>query len=558
MLASSLVEVGLVAISVSYLLRQVLKGNIVSITSSIFMLVVVSLVIDTICQGVRVPLREGFSHRVREGLADEVEEVVKYAPRSIARGSLASHTTNYLEAWVRFLDTATIQVVHFVSAFIIAIGILAIHMPALAAVSLVIIAIFGVVTTIMSRKLRSMNEEVTNAKALELRYLDAIAANDIDWLMDKLTPLRKAATLAVSRTSKFYYRIFTVRSVAYKGSIYLLQVVALGAVFAQLSHKALSIPTGYLLLTTITTFCSYLWLITVTVSNMADISGLASPMAKLMAHPRKQRKACPPWLSASPITIKQIVVGYRNDKFHITALFCFEEIELIEQFNLLEGGNGSGKSTLMRALSHGDCETGRVEVKSQDGTINLLGYNTKGYIVAVPQNLEKISVPNAKLFDLPYTEEDEFVDLPMMLARLDKSAGTRLVAALRAACLIGDPEHDTEEETKLFTHCQIDFLQEAGTLSGGQKRRIYLAAGLYEMLNCLHNGAELVLGVLDEPSSEVDQRIVPLLRKRLRKFGENNPSIRFLFTAHDQDTKRLADDVIWLQGPDYERHSAAT
>ena len=132
------------------------------------------------------------------------------------------------------------------------------------------------------------------------------------------------------------------------------------------------------------------------------------------------------------------------------------------------GVNGTGKSTLLRVLA------GRAEADS--GTVSLDPNIQVSYL---PQNPD-MDENNTVLQQVFAAWPDDFRTLAEYEAR---SMLTRLGIT--------------------------DFEQKVGTLSGGQKKRVALAAALIHPSDVL---------ILDEPTNHLDADMVAWLEERLRKF----------------------------------------
>ena len=179
----------------------------------------------------------------------------------------------------------------------------------------------------------------------------------------------------------------------------------------------------------------------------------------------------------------------------------------------LIGMNGSGKSTLFKAL------TGMVQPTS--GTILLDGQTPararrKGLLGYVPQS------------------EDVDWSFPLSVAEvvmMGRYGRLGLTRRPRAA--------DREAVTEALNRVDLEPFakRQIGQLSGGQRKRAFLARGLAQ-------GADIVL--LDEPFAGVDKRSEATIVRLLREFAATGGTV--LVSTHDLHAlPGLADEAILLK-----------
>jgi ABC-2 type transport system ATP-binding protein len=173
----------------------------------------------------------------------------------------------------------------------------------------------------------------------------------------------------------------------------------------------------------------------------------------------------------------------------------------------LLGPNGAGKSTLLRAAAGRlRLDRGSVATPAGDPRLRAAARRAIGFVPQDPALFGALTVR-------------ENVEVFAALAGLDprQVAG----AATRAIARVG---------------LQAEAGRRAGVLSGGQKKRASLAAGLAH---------EPRLALLDEPTAGVDpaaQRYVHALVRELRDEG-----VAVVFSTHDvEEAEQLADEVAIL------------
>lgn len=179
----------------------------------------------------------------------------------------------------------------------------------------------------------------------------------------------------------------------------------------------------------------------------------------------------------------------------------------------LVGMNGSGKSTLFKAIMG--------MVRPDTGTVLINGADTRaarsgGIVGYVPQSE-----------DVDWTFPVSVRDVVMM-GRYGLQGITRRPRAVDRAAV---EEALARVELTEYAHRQI------GQLSGGQKKRAFVARGIAQ-------GAQVLL--LDEPFAGVDKRSEATMVALLRELAAEGRTI--LVSTHDLHAlPQLADETVLLQ-----------
>ena len=179
----------------------------------------------------------------------------------------------------------------------------------------------------------------------------------------------------------------------------------------------------------------------------------------------------------------------------------------------LVGMNGSGKSTLFKAIMG--------MVRPDTGTVLINGADTRaarsgGIVGYVPQSE-----------DVDWTFPVSVRDVVMM-GRYGLQGITRRPRAVDRAAV---EEALARVELTEYAHRQI------GQLSGGQKKRAFVARGIAQ-------GAQVLL--LDEPFAGVDKRSEATMVALLRELAAEGRTI--LVSTHDLHAlPQLADETLLLQ-----------
>lgn len=169
------------------------------------------------------------------------------------------------------------------------------------------------------------------------------------------------------------------------------------------------------------------------------------------------------------INVENITKSYTERKLFSKASFYVQEQEKIG----IIGINGTGKSTLLKIIAG--------EEEAEEGTVIRAGHIVINYLPQNPEFDPAKSVLNSVMDGIGEKDSDEVQrwtlesDAKAMLTRLDIN----------------------------------DFGQPAGELSGGQRKRLALAAALLKPCDVL---------ILDEPTNHLDYDMVEWLEKYLRGF----------------------------------------
>ena len=172
----------------------------------------------------------------------------------------------------------------------------------------------------------------------------------------------------------------------------------------------------------------------------------------------------------------------------------------------LLGPNGAGKSTLLRLLA------GRLAPSG--GTVELLGAGD-------PATLRR---------EIGFVPQDLALD-PEMTGRetLD------LIAALHQVPRAGRPERIAKVAAAFGIEKPLD--RPVATWSGGQKRRLHLAAGM------IHDPALLLL---DEPTAGLDAEGTARLWEELGRRAKRGVAV--VISTHDREAAEAADRLVELDG----------
>ncbi len=189
----------------------------------------------------------------------------------------------------------------------------------------------------------------------------------------------------------------------------------------------------------------------------------------------------------------------------------FESLSLTVEKNqklALIARNGAGKSTLLRILA---------KIEEPDaGMVNTLQGLSIGFLQQNPELLDHLEVIEQVLFSVPH--------LSKAITDYEEAVVSGDPAAMDAAILEMDRLNAWDSETRIkevLTQLKItDLTQRVGELSGGQRKRLALAAVLVPQPDLL---------ILDEPTNHLDLDMIEWLEEYL-----SQSFITVLMVTHDR------------------------
>lgn len=180
----------------------------------------------------------------------------------------------------------------------------------------------------------------------------------------------------------------------------------------------------------------------------------------------------------------------------------------------LIGVNGSGKSTLLKIIMGEDYADG--------GSLEIVNKRTVEYLSQNPDFDGELTVLD-QIFKGSSEEMDILRYYEGLLAKAEKGVSGLEDEIIRLQAIIDNKNlWNMESEVKsVLTKLKIsDFEARMGTLSGGQRKRVALAAALLKECNLL---------ILDEPTNHMDSELIQWLEEYL-----NNRKGALLMITHDR------------------------
>ncbi len=214
------------------------------------------------------------------------------------------------------------------------------------------------------------------------------------------------------------------------------------------------------------------------------------------------------------VVLSQVERTYQMDAVEVPVIKGVDILVRHACFTVLLGPSGSGKTTLLNMIGCIDKpDKGSITVSGCDvGELSddaLSDFRSKN-IGFIFQNFNLLPVLSAY----------ENIEYPMILAGLPPKKRADRVVKLLEAVGLGDKARNLP-----------------GQLSGGQRQRVAIARAL---------ARKPKLVIADEPTANLDSRtgaaILSLMRKMVDRY-----QISFLFSTHDPEVIKAADDTIFLK-----------
>lgn len=212
--------------------------------------------------------------------------------------------------------------------------------------------------------------------------------------------------------------------------------------------------------------------------------------------------------------LRQVEKTYHMDSVSVPVIKSVDILVRRARFTVLLGPSGSGKTTLLNMIGCidkpddgeiivADCKVGELS----DDALSDFRANNIGFIF---QNFNLLPVLSAY----------ENIEYPLLLAGASaKKRGDRVSKLLRAVGL--------DDKARNFP----------GQLSGGQRQRVAIARAL---------ARKPKLVIADEPTANLDSHtgasILALMRQMVGRY-----QISFIFSSHDPEVIKAADDTIFLK-----------
>ncbi len=212
--------------------------------------------------------------------------------------------------------------------------------------------------------------------------------------------------------------------------------------------------------------------------------------------------------------LTQVDKTYHLDSISVPVIKGADFIVHAACFTVLLGPSGSGKTTLLNMIGCIDKpDKGEVVVadcKVGDLTDDALSDFRAKNIGFIFQNFNLLPVLSAY----------ENIEYPLLLAGVSTKKRGERVPRLLDAVGLGD-------KAKYFP----------GQLSGGQRQRVAIARAL---------ARKPKLVIADEPTANLDSQtgfaILALMRRMVQRYA-----VSFIFSSHDPDVIKAADDTIFLK-----------
>ena len=216
--------------------------------------------------------------------------------------------------------------------------------------------------------------------------------------------------------------------------------------------------------------------------------------------------------SSEPVVVlRQVEKSYRLDSVDVHVIKRIDLLVRPERFTVLLGPSGSGKTTLLNMIGCLD--------RSDQGEVTVAGCNVNELS---DDDLSDFRAKNIGfIFQnfnlLPVLSAYENVEYPLLLAGVSSKKRAERILKLLEAVGLADRAKNLP-----------------GQLSGGQRQRVAIARALARR-------PQLVIA--DEPTANLDSKTGAAILSLMRKMQERY-RISFIFSSHDPEVIRAADDII--------------
>lgn len=454
---------------------------------------------------IRLYLRRKLEDRVRAGLSNRLDEAIQATPSLAAgnRGALVGATSKFFTAWTNVLYATAEQLVPFVVGMLSLIILMVVYAPFMILVALV--AIFAAI--MVTRKYGSSIVETwdnrTEASHEELAIFDGLFVSyRMQWLVRVLSTVRKHKSAGLTVSNHHYMKVMVAWQAYFQGMTNFLKIGAMVGSVVLATSEASWVGTAFLLV----------WYSLALSERLFAISGIAeaygSSLVEAEAVLSAVRLSIPrrplPCEQLHTVTVTDLDVSYKvvNDLGQQDEVVVQPpDMTFTEGVNLLRGPSGCGKSTVLGAMA------GYVPYK---GSILLNDHEVRDYDVRSPmvygeQGFEKLGLSVRQLFG-------------------------------------EDPDETLLQQCLAFAAYEDAPLRRAlPQLSGGQRRRVFLAATFYWTLR-----AEADALLLDEPTNDLDDKSIDRLLEGIDLLVQQLPNLIIVLTSHEERMKSIASNIVEL------------
>ena len=217
---------------------------------------------------------------------------------------------------------------------------------------------------------------------------------------------------------------------------------------------------------------------------------------------------------SASVVLHNVSKIYHLDAVEVPALTDINLVIRPNRFTVLSGASGSGKTTLLNLIGCIDKpDTGDITVSGckvgelSDDALSDFRAKNIGFIF---QNFNL----------LPVLSTYENVEYPLLLAGASARVRGERVSKLLKAVGLSDKAKNLP-----------------GQLSGGQRQRVAIARALTRKPKVV---------IADEPTANLDSRTGAAILNLMRFMAERF-QISFIFSSHDHEVIKAADDIIFLK-----------
>ena len=451
---------------------------------------------------------EYLTGRINDAIRDNPELVSK-----LRHGSAVSATEKFLRTWDTLLFTVTEQLVTFVVGIVSLVVLLSLRAPlALTAVAFAIMVV-GVAARKAAEKMSLTWGRRTRAETEESAGFDGLYSNSLMlWLVETLTLPRRVMTNRRSAAATEYARA---------AAVYYFFMYGIGSFLkvASVVGGAVMVVYGVISIGTLSLFVVYAFTLS---ERLYGIFGISEVFGNAAAESSHLLDSLEGGIKRSPLELQEgmnavefrgVCVEYvptpssTDDKEDSPpgkkVVVALPNVTLRPGIAVFTGPNGCGKSTRLKVMA-GVQEYAR-------GSVTLAGQEIRDadirrHVFFGQQDFDKLSVAVKDLFG---EHPDE-----VLCQQVFGYVGYKDVPIGR-------------------------LLSE---LSGGQRRRVFLARLFYAVLT--REKGTLAVLCLDEPTNDLDEDAIESLKKGLVELAEGDPLLIIALATHTREMKDVADQLV--------------
>lgn len=462
--------------------------------------VTLALCVAVLCVAIlyRQSRRRALQMRGHDSFVEKINEIIASSPSlslNTSRASVAGSTNEFFDAWEKFLYVVGESLIPLIAG-VVGLGIvLGIKAP----IALIPFVLLLTVALLLARKIgRTVDQAWKNYQDREnderTILTELAASSQMLWLVRILTRIRKKATAKRSQTMDEYVQSM-IRSNAFQYLLtYGFRVAAAVAGVLLATLFGVSVVIVLLLLLYAMTFGDRLGSIFSLNEMIRNALTRADKLVRLFAEQEHPRPVL--YVADATVCVSGLVVelGKNADGAPKTILrWPSRDFVFKPGVRLLTGPSGCGKTTLLRVFN--GCQS------YAEGTVTIGGFDVSQY------DVRSIAFYGQQAYD-----------------PLDETLRT----------MFGGDEVDIvarDQALNCAAYPDAPLDRQVNTLSGGQRRRFFMALLFYQVLS--RGVDEPSVLSLDEPTNDLDPESIEGIVKGISWIAANYPKLVIVVVTHD-------------------------